>query len=138
VIASRLVVLCIHLMPDLPGSVEDQTQRLKSLIQKLTDLIKQLPTTRPCGSKDGPIAKYFSDHTYDDPEGPYFTFNKAWERVFQCADNGKEHLVVQGKYGLDLVQAYVVHFSKVPGIEMNDGLHLVAQRVEALVTFLES
>jgi hypothetical protein len=90
-----------------------------------------------CGSKDGLITKYFSDYTYDDTEGPYFTFNKAWERVFQCADSGKEHLVVQGKYGLELVQAYVVHVSKVPGIEMNDGLHLVAQRVEALVTFLE-
>ena len=93
---------------------------------------------RPCGSKDGPFAKYFSDYTYDETEGPYYTFNRTWERVFQSADSGKEHLVVRGKYGLELVQAYVTHFSKAPGIEANDGLHLVAQRVKGLVTFLES
>jgi hypothetical protein len=27
--------------------------------------------------------KHFSDHMYDAAEGPYFTFNQSWERVFQ-------------------------------------------------------
>jgi hypothetical protein len=66
--------------------------------------------------KDGLIAKYFSDYTYDQSEGPYYTFNKAWEQVFQCADSEKEHLVVGGKYGLELVQAYVMHFLRCRGL----------------------
>jgi hypothetical protein len=122
-------------MSDLP-SVEDQRQRLEGLTQKLAGLIKRLPTSRPCGPKDGPLAKNFSDLSHDTTEGPYYTFNMAWERVFQCADS--EHLIVRGKYGLDLASAYVAHFAKIPGIEDNSGLHLVAQRVETLVALLES
>jgi hypothetical protein len=76
--------------------------------------------------------------TYDINEGPYYSFNQAWEWVFQCADNEKEHLVVRGKYGLDLVQPYVVHFLKVSGIEVNNGLHLVAKRVESLIALIET
>jgi hypothetical protein len=120
-------------------SLDEQKQNLDNLIQKLNGLIKKLPTTLPCGSKDGPLAKHFSDHMYDATEGPYFTFNQSWERVFQqCADSQKEYLVVRGKYGLDLVQAYIVHFAKIPGIEANNGLSLLAQRVEALIALIEA
>jgi hypothetical protein len=119
-------------------SLAEQKQHLKNLLQTLSKLIKKLPTTLPCGSKEGTIAKHFSGHTYDIDEGPYYSFNQAWERVFQCADDEKEHLVVRGKYGLDLVQAYVVHFSKVSGIEANNGLHLVAKRVESLIALIET
>ena len=81
---------------------------------------------------------HFSDLAYDTTEGPYYTFNKSWECVFQCADDQKEHLVVRGKYGLDLVQAYIVHFSNILGIEMNGGLQLMAQRVETLISLIET
>jgi hypothetical protein len=119
-------------------SLDEQKQHLDNLIQKLNGLIKKLPTTLPCGSKDGPLAKHFSDHTYDAAEGMYFTFNQSWEQAFQCADSQKEYLLVRGKYGLDLVQAYMVHFAKVPRIEVNNGLSLLAQQVETLIALIEA
>jgi hypothetical protein len=76
------------------------------------------------GSNDGPIVKRLSDHTYNATEGPYYTFNSNWEQVFQCAEDHKKYLVVRGKYGLNLMQAYITHFLKVSGIEANNGLHL--------------
>jgi hypothetical protein len=118
-------------------SLNKQRQHLNNLIQKLSGLIKKLLTTLPCGSKDGPLAKHFSDHTYDATEGPYFTFNKGWKQAFQCTDSQGENLVVIGKYGLDLVQAYIVHFAKMPEINANNGLSLLAQRVEVLIALIE-
>ena len=41
-------------------SLQDR-QRLDVLLQKLTLLIKKLPTMLPCGSKDGPIAANLCD-----------------------------------------------------------------------------
>ena len=106
-------------------SLNEQKDYLQSLLLKLSGLIKKIPTTLPCGSKEGPIAMHFSELAYDTTEGPYYTFNKSWE---QCANDQKEHLVVRGKYGLDLVQAYIVHFLNVSGIEMHGSLQLMAQR----------
>ena len=119
-------------------SLDEQKQYLDNIFQKLNRLIKKLPTMLPCGSKDGPLAKHFSDHTYDAAEGPYFTFNQSWEWVFQCADSQKEYLIIRGKYGLDLAQAYIVHFAKIPGIKANSGLSLLAQWVEALIVLIEA
>ena len=119
-------------------SLAEQKQHLETLLQKLNGLIKKLPTTLPCGSKDGPIVKHFSNHKFDATEGPYFTFNQSWERVFQCADSEKEYLVVQGKYGLDLVQAYIAHSSRIPGIEADNGPSLLAQWVEALIALIDT
>ena len=90
-----------------------------------------------CGSKDRPIARHFSDHEFDVTEGPCFTFNQSWEQVFQCVDDEKEYLIVRGMYGLDLVHSYVAHFSKVSGIEANNGLSLLAQQVEAPIVLID-
>ena len=84
-------------------SLNEQKQHLDNLIQKLNGLIKKVRSTLPCDSKDGPLAKHFSNHMDDATEGPYFTFNQSWEQVFQCAESQKEYLLVRGKYGLDLV-----------------------------------
>ena len=116
---------------------ERQKQHLENLLQKLTGLIKKLPASCPCGTKDGPIATYFSSHEYDITEGPYFTPNQAWECVFQCPESEKEHLVIQGKYGLEVVQAYLACFLNYPGIEKDNGLQLIAQRVEVLIALIE-
>ena len=32
-------------------------------------------------------------------EGPYFTFNKSWEHIFQPVDLEKKHVIVRGKHG---------------------------------------
>ena len=91
----------------------------------------------PCGSKDGPITKHFSDYTHDTSEGPFFTFNQSWERVFQRVDSEKQYLMVQEKYGLDLVHAYITHFSRISGIKANNGLDMMAQHVDELITLIE-
>ena len=81
----------------------NESPKVEELLPKLNALIKKLPTTLPCGSKDGPLAKYFTNLEYDN-NSPYETFNQSWERVFQRADAEKKLLVVRGKYGLDLVE----------------------------------
>lgn len=113
-------------------------QQLDELLKKLTSLIKKLPTTLPCGAKDGPIAANFSDLTFDSTEGPYYSFNKSWERVFQRPDDQRELLVVRGKYGLDIALAYLTLFSKAPGIEENGGLGLLAMRAESVIALIET
>jgi hypothetical protein len=118
-------------------SPSDQ-QQFDNLLKKLSSLIKKLLTTLPCGTKDGPIALNFSDLGHDSEEGPYYTFNRSWERVFQCSDAQKELLVIRGKYGLDLVLAYIMHFSKVPGIEQSGGLVLLGARIESLIDLIET
>lgn len=119
-------------------SVEGQKQCLDNLLQKLSGLIRKLPASWPCGTKEGPIAKHFTSHEYDVTEGPYFTFNQSWEHVFQCPESEKELLVIWGKYGLEMVQAYLACFVKYPGIEKDNGLQLVAQWVEALIALIEA
>jgi len=99
-------------------------------------LIKKLPTTLPCGSRDGPLAKYFTSLEYD-KDIPYKTFNQSWEHVFQCADAEKKLLVVRGKYRLDLAHTYADHFAKVAGIKENNGLGLMAQCVKALIELID-
>jgi hypothetical protein len=86
--------------------------------------------------KDGPLAKYFTSLEYDN-DSPYKTFNQWWEHVFQHADAEKKLLIARGKYGLDLAHAYAAHFAKVAGIEENNGLGLMAQRVKALIELID-
>jgi hypothetical protein len=62
----------------------------------------------------------------------------AWEQVVQCSDDEKKLLVTWGKYGLDLAHAYAAHFSKVPGIEENNGLGLVVPHIEAWIELIEN
>ena len=116
-------------MPNDPSSVEE-------LLLKLNTLIKKLSTTLPCGSKDSPLAKYLTSLEYDN-DSPYETFNQSWEHVFQCAD-AERKLVMQGKYGLDLAHRYAAHFATVAGIENNNGLGLVAQRVKVLIELIDT
>ena len=37
--------------------------KVEELLPKLNALLKKLPTTLPCGSKDGPLAKYLTGHS---------------------------------------------------------------------------
>jgi len=120
--------------------LEIQSQRihLDTLLKKLAVLIKNLPTSLPCTTKDGPITKFFTSHEYDHDEGPYYTFNKSWECVFQVSDDEKEKLVLRGKHGLPLVLTYLLHFSKIPEITQNNGLFFMAERVQSLISTVES
>ena len=116
-------------MPNDPSSVEE-------LLLKLNTLIKKLPTTLPCGSKDSPLAKYLTSFEYDN-DSLYETFNQSWEHVFQCEDAKRMLLVVREKYGLDFADRYAAHFATGAGIENNNGLGLVAQHVKALIELID-
>lgn len=106
----------------------------EELLLKLNTLVKKLPTTLPCGTKEGPLAKYLTSLEYDN-DSPYETFNRSWERVFQRPDAEKKLLVVRGKYGLDLAYRYAAHFATVAGIE--DSLGLVSKRVKTLIELID-
>ena len=121
-----------------PESVEAPKDRLKKLIKTLGGVIKALPKSLPSGTKDGPVAKNFTNLEFDTAEGPYYTFNQAWERVFQVAEDEKMKRFVRGKYGLPLVNTYLLHFSALAGIEANGGYHLMAERVASLIGSLEA
>jgi hypothetical protein len=115
------------------SDILSQQKHLETLLKTLSGHIKNLPTSLPCGAKEGPFIKHFSDLGHDISEGPYFTFNNAWERVFQVSEDEKDRLVIRGKYGLSLA-----HFLKVPGIEASNGLFLMAERVNALIKRIEA
>jgi hypothetical protein len=57
---------------------------------------------------------------------------------FQVSEDEKDQLVIMGKYGLSLAQAwYLAHFSMVPGIETSNGVFLMAEHVNALIKRIE-
>jgi hypothetical protein len=57
---------------------------------------------------------------------------------FKSQKMKKDRLVIRGKYGLSLAQAYLAHFSKVPGIEASNGLFLMVECVNALIKRIEA
>ena len=120
------------------SDILSQQKHLKTLLKTLSGHIKNLPTSLPCGAKEGPFVKHFSDLGHDISEGPYFTYNNAWERVFQVSEDEKDQLVIRGKYGLSLAQAYLAHFCQVPSIKASNGLFLMAEHVNALIKRIEA
>ena len=126
----------ISTMSETP-SIAEQRLYLDKAMKTLQSLIRKLPSTLPCGTKDGPLVKHFTDTDHDVEEGPYYTFNRSWECVFQSPDVKQEHIIICGKHGLDLVYAYIAHFSHIPKIEENNGLQLVALRVDSLSKMID-
>jgi len=55
-------------------------------LQAFDAFIKALPKTLSAGDKNGPIAANFTSHKFDSDEGPYYSFDKAWNRTFQVLD----------------------------------------------------
>jgi hypothetical protein len=72
-------------------------EQRKQLSQSLTDLhsiIAGLPGSLPEAAEDGPISHHLCDFNVDEDEGPFFSFNCAWECVFQCSENEQQKLVM--------------------------------------------
>ena len=77
--------------PPLPSlanmsSIDAQKQKLQTALQAFDAIIKALPKTLSAGDKNGPIAANFTSHKFDSDEGPYYSFDKAWNRTFQVPD----------------------------------------------------
>ena len=94
-----------------------------------------MPWSLPCRAEDRPIGKA----EYNKEEGPYFTFNKTYDRVFQgLTDLERELLVMQGKYGIKQVHTCMTVFSKILGIEKNNGLVFMAAHASDLVKLCQT
>lgn len=114
-------------------------EQRKQLSQSLTDLhsvIAGLPGSLPEAAEDGLISHHLRDFSVDEDEGPFFSFNRAWERVFQCSENEQQKLVMRGKHGVILAYNFAVHFAALPNIERHDGLNLMNERIKTLIKLL--
>ena len=81
--------------------------------------------------------KYFPEKAEYNKE--YFTLNKAHDRVFQgLTDPERELLVMQGKYGIKQVHTCLTVFSKILGIEKNNGLVLMEAHASDLVKLCQT
>ncbi|KIK77472.1 hypothetical protein PAXRUDRAFT_166718, partial [Paxillus rubicundulus Ve08.2h10] len=87
-------------MADSNGNISSQQAKLSQLLTELHNTIKSLPSSIPEGSESGPIATQFCSWEIDEEEGPFFSFNRTWERVFQKSEAEQKSLVVRGKFGL--------------------------------------
>ncbi|KIJ11362.1 hypothetical protein PAXINDRAFT_15759 [Paxillus involutus ATCC 200175] len=122
------------------GPVTNNDTKNSKLVSQLLDQLKEvansLPTTLPDGTKDGPIAIHLSNLSVDEEEGPFYSFNRAWELVFQCTDTEKRKLIVRRKYGLKMVHSFTTHFVKLKGIEANGNLVLIAEHLKTLLQLI--
>ena len=87
--------------PPLPSlanmsSIDAQKQKLQTALQAFDAIIKALPKTLSVGDKTGPIAANFTSHKFNSDEGPYYSFDKAWNRIFQVPDTQKISLICRG------------------------------------------
>lgn len=100
-------------------------KRLKNALKELQAAILALEETPDVaeGPADGLLAQHFSDHSIDE-EGPWFTLNRAWERVFQRSEHEQQCLVSCGPYGLQLVYDFLKAVIKIDGISEVTGLML--------------
>ncbi|KAG1718247.1 hypothetical protein EDB19DRAFT_961517 [Suillus lakei] len=72
-------------------------EQRKQLAQSLADLhsvIAELPGSLLEAAEDGPISRHLHDFSVDEDEGLFYSFNHAWERVFQHSENEQQKLVM--------------------------------------------
>ena len=121
------------------NSMAQLGEQQKQLAQSLADLhsvIAGLPGSLPEAAEDGPISHHLRDFSVDEDEGPFYSFNRAWERVFQRSENEQQKLVMRGKHGVILAHNFAVQFSALPNIEQHGGLNLMNERIKALIKLL--
>ena len=70
----------ISTMSEMP-SIAEQRLYLDKATKTLKSMIRKLPSTLPCRTKDGPLAKHFTYTDHDIEEGPYYTFNQIQTMV---------------------------------------------------------
>ncbi|KAJ2983075.1 hypothetical protein NUW54_g10670 [Trametes sanguinea] len=112
--------------------VSEHKARVQGGLRVLKRLVDAIPSTAPEGSADGPLARNFSDLDLDPEEGPYYALDRAWVRTFQVPENQLQALVCRGQYGLSWVHDCLMSFSELPGMEANNGLYLMAEKIDWL------
>ncbi|KAJ7698156.1 hypothetical protein B0H16DRAFT_1837813 [Mycena metata] len=118
-------------------------------LEKLRAAIDGLPPSCHSGRRDGPLAEYLmpklSSTTEENPQlvfptssdGPYSTFIKQWERVFQKKPTDPsdklQRPMCRGKHGLILAYSWAAHYATVVGPDERD---LVLMRVQQLLRII--
>ncbi|KAG1857770.1 hypothetical protein F4604DRAFT_1931250 [Suillus subluteus] len=95
-----------------------------------------LPESLPAAAEDDPISHHLRDFSVNEDEGPFYSFNHAWEQVFQCSEDERQKLIMGGKHGIILAHNFAVHFSALLNIEQHDGLNLMNGCIKALIKLL--
>ncbi|KAI0689463.1 hypothetical protein BC835DRAFT_1308345 [Cytidiella melzeri] len=113
---------------DVP-TIEAQQHLLQSQLKTLCLLISNLPFTLPAGLPDGPLRKYFTDVDIDPDEGPWYSVDRAWTRVFQGTEEQQLALITSGPDGIGLVQHFSEWIAQQPGLAKYDGHYLTASKV---------
>lgn len=107
-------------------------QRVKDALSELDVLIGLLPASVPTGSPDDPLATYFGDLSIDAEEGPYYSLDRAWLRVFQVPEADQLSRITRGEFGTVVAHKFFKFFADAPGIEAHNGLFLLAERLSSL------
>ena len=112
------------------AALPEPHKRLADALSDLRTLVNLLPESVPLGCSDDALAQHFSDYSVEEDEGPYYSVDRAWVRVFQGPEAEQLSKITRGPYGASLVKQFFEHFATIPGIEEHNGLQVLALRVE--------
>jgi hypothetical protein len=119
----------------------DDSQLVKyfpTLLKALKARIKALPVSLPIATPEAPLARYLGDLEIDAEEGARYTANRQWECTFQVSEDEQRKWIILGKYGMDLVCPFLEFYSRQVGIKDTEGVGMLARRIRALNTILDS
>lgn len=111
-----------------------QGDGLTELLARLAATVNKLPSTLPKGREDGLLAQHFKEKPVDEDEGPWYSFNHAWERLFHTAKPREEQLklVTRGPHGLKLCYDFVNAYATNAAMSSSDKI-LMAGKIEHLL-----
>ncbi|KAJ6607620.1 hypothetical protein B0H10DRAFT_2227626 [Mycena sp. CBHHK59/15] len=87
---------------------------------------------------DGPIMRFLGNLEIDADKGAAFSANRQWEHAFQVSEEEQRNRIVRGKYGLDLVCAFLEFFAVQKGIKGTEHIGMLARRLHGLNKLLDS
>ncbi|KAL1942606.1 hypothetical protein VTO73DRAFT_4846 [Trametes versicolor] len=115
-----------------PSGQDSARQRVALGLTELNSLIGLLPHSVPLGTADSPLATHFGDLSIDPDEGPYYSVDRAWVRVFQRSEEERLALITRGEHGVTAALRFFQFFASAPGIEAHNSLLLVAEKIDTL------
>jgi hypothetical protein len=63
----------------MPSPFSEQRKQLAQSLAELHSIIARLPDSLPEAADDGLLGKHLRGFSIDEEEGPFFSFNRAWE-----------------------------------------------------------
>lgn len=113
----------------LAGDVNKSLNTLTFKVHDLDNHARAAPST-------GVIARHFTDYTVDEDEGPVFSIDQAWTRVFQSVPD-RTQIIEGGPYGVQLILKYFQHFAKAKEMKMEAGLSWLNVKIGQLIELVD-